>query len=96
MKFADFKSSLKQDNFPDSIPPLLCALWQDAKGKWIEAHHLAQEVDTADGAWVHAYLHRKEGDAPNAQYWYNRAGKKSPNNSLEEEWEEIVKAILNR
>jgi hypothetical protein len=59
---------------PPSVPPLLQALWHDAKGDWDQAHQLAQDVSGADGAWVHAYLHRKEGDLSNARYWYRQAG----------------------
>jgi len=53
---------------PDDAPPLITALWRDATGDWEGAHHRAQDVDSADGAWVHAYLHRKEGDLDNARY----------------------------
>ncbi|HEY4356570.1 MAG TPA: hypothetical protein VGN16_12535 [Acidobacteriaceae bacterium] len=75
-------------------PPLLHALWQDAQGKWSAAHELAQDVETPDGAWVHAYLHRKEGDAFNAAYWYRRAGKPVAGGALQEEWERLATALL--
>lgn len=66
----------------------LQALWQDAQGNWDRAHELAQEARDRDGDWVHAYLHRKEGDEANAGYWYSRAGQRKPGKdvSLEEEW----------
>jgi hypothetical protein len=73
---------------------VLQALWQDAKGQWNVAHRLVQSVNDSTGAWVHAYLHRKEGDLYNASYWYSNANKKMSTTSLEQEWEEITKALL--
>jgi hypothetical protein len=73
---------------------LLQSLWQDAHDDWQSAHELAQDVETTDGAWVHAYLHRKEGDQFNAAYWYRRAGKPVCSTSLEAEWSAIVGALL--
>ena len=72
----------------------LTGLWWDAKGDWTRAHESAQQDEGSVGAWVHAYLHRKEGDASNARYWYDRAGKRSSNLSIEAEWEEIADALL--
>jgi hypothetical protein len=89
---SEFKS-LKQ---PPSLSPLLVALWHDAQGDWHKAHKFAQDIETRDGAWMHAYLHRKEGDKSNANYWYQRAGKKFPTKSLEEEWGEIVTELLKK
>lgn len=77
----------------DDLGPLLQALWWDSKGDWNRAHACAQSVDTPDGAWVHAYLHRKKGDLSNADYWYGRAGRRRPRGALEEEWAEIVRAL---
>jgi hypothetical protein len=74
----------------------LQALWHDAHGNWDRAHDLAQQAGERDGAWVHAYLHRKEGDEGNAAYWYRLAGKKKPSLGLEAEWSEIVGALLAR
>jgi hypothetical protein len=79
---------------PDSAPALVRALWHDATGDWEGAHRIAQDVDTPEGAWVHAYLHRKEGDIGNAGYWYRRAGKPAASGSLDAEWEEIAEALL--
>lgn len=79
---------------PPEIDPLLQALWHDKKGDWNKSHEIAQDIHTSDGSWVHAYLHRKEGDIGNADYWYRQAGKMRPLVSLEEEWESIVKAFL--
>jgi hypothetical protein len=72
----------------------LLALWWDAKGDWAKAHEIAQDVEGADGAWVHAYLHRKEGDAGNAAYWYRQAGKSIAHGDLRSEWESIVRKML--
>jgi hypothetical protein len=77
----------------EGLPPLLAALWWDARGDWHNAHALAQSVDTAEGAWVHAYLHRKEGDLSNADYWYRRAGRQRPSVSLDAEWAQLARAL---
>ncbi|HEU5341657.1 hypothetical protein [Edaphobacter sp.] len=74
----------------------LLALWWDAKGEWAKAHEVAQDVETADGAWVHAYLHRKEGDAGNAAYWYRRAGRAAAKGDLRAEWEAMVGEMLRK
>jgi hypothetical protein len=96
MTLQEFKTSLQATTPPQKLPPLLEALWFDGKGKWHEAHAVAQDIENADGSWIHAYLHRKEGDEGNARYWYNRAGKKFPKLTLEEEWGELVAYFLNR
>jgi hypothetical protein len=93
MSIESFISSLAHSE-PAASSPLLQALWHDGKGNWEKAHELAQDIETSDGSWVHAYLHRKEGDSSNAAYWYRRAGKPVPNVSLETEWKEIVSALL--
>ena len=74
----------------------LLALWWDGKGSWEKAHEIAQDVSGSDGAWVHAYLHRKEGDEGNASYWYRRAGRTVAHGDLKAEWEAIVKEMLDR
>jgi hypothetical protein len=89
----EFRQTLNAAS-PPSLPPLLRALWHDAKGDWDEAHRIAQDVSGSDGAWVHAYLHRKEGDRSNARYWYQQAGQPSASDSLEAEWERIVAELL--
>ena len=94
MTLKEFKSSLMQAKPPDSLSEALKALWYDAQGDWDKAHKIAQEIHNSDGAWVHAYLHRKEGDESNSQYWYSHAGRKFSNLTLEEEWDEIAKALL--
>jgi len=80
MTLKDFKDSLDHHHPPKDCSQCLEALWWDAKDKWDKAHEAAQDVSDADGSWVHAYLHRKEGDDWNAGYWYSRAGK--PKSSL--------------
>ena len=89
----DFKLSLEQPTPPETTPAL-SALWHDGKGDWEMAHEIAQEIDTEEGAWIHAYLHRKEGDDGNALYWYQRARKQLPTVSLQSEWDEIVTTLL--
>lgn len=79
-----------------ALPVLLQALWADAQGNWQAAHTLAQDVDDANGAWVHAYLHRREGDSGNAAYWYRRAGKPVCSLPLEAEWDAIAHALLQQ
>ena len=90
MNIDDFRRSLKTDHAPLGIDPLLVALWLDAKGDWEGSHSIVQDINTQDAAWIHAYLHRKEGDIWNADYWYSRAGKKRPQITLEEEWNDLV------
>ena len=95
MTLAEFKATLGATPSED-LPPLLRALWHDAAGDWDTAHRLAQDVETADGAWVHAYLHRREGDAGNAAYWYRRAGQPVAHDALEAEWDRIATALLEQ
>ena len=93
MAFEQFRDSI-QSNDPPKGSPLLAALWWDAKGDWGRAHEIAQEIESRDAAWVHAYLHRKEGDQGNAGYWYHRAGRPHSNAALDAEWEEIARSLL--
>jgi hypothetical protein len=76
------------------LPPLLRALWLTGHGHWDRAHSIAQEIETADAAWVHAYLHRKEGDTFNAGYWYRRAGRAAFTGSLHAEWTALAAHLL--
>ncbi len=94
MLLEDFKALLADESPPPYLHPLLKALWHDANGDWKKAHELAQEVNSAEGSWVHAYLHRKEGDASNAGYWYAKAGRKMPIVSLFDEWVIITTDVL--
>ena len=91
---AEFKASLSgAAPAPDLAAPL-AALWWAAKGNWDQAHSIAQDDASADGSWVHAYLHRVEGDLGNAAYWYRRANKPVATNAIETEWERMVSALL--
>ena len=93
MLFDDFERSLN-GSVPPSGSDYLQSLWHDAKGNWSKAHEIIQNIDDKNAAWIHAYLHRKEGDTGNADYWYRRAGRKRPDITLIEEWTDIVKAFL--
>ena len=93
MDTKSYRSSLSGDQPPAGLPPTLAALWWDAKGDWARAHSLVDELETADGMAVHAYLHRKEGAAANADYWYARAGRAFHRQSLHEEWEALVGSL---
>ena len=95
MNIAQFKQSLSGTAPPSGLSAYLNSLWYDAKGDWNQSHNIIQDIEDKSAAWIHAYLHRKEGDTWNADYWYNRAGKKRPMVSLEEEWEDIVKAFID-
>ena len=90
----DFKASLSDAMPAPRFDAPLAALWWAAKGDWHRAHNLVQDEDTADAAWVHAYLHRVEGDLGNAGYWYRQAVQPVAKDSPEAEWERIVSALL--
>jgi len=94
MDLPTFKESLSAGEPPQAASVYSKALWYDAKDQWDKAHKLIQDVDDKDAAWIHAYLHRKEGDIANADYWYRHAGKKRPPVSIEKEWEDMVNAFL--
>ena len=94
MNLPSFKESLSKNEPPLGLSIYLNVLWYDANGDWDKAHELIQDIDNKDASWIHAYLHRKEGDTGNAGYWYRRAGKKNSPLSLKEEWEEIVAALI--
>ena len=91
--FEDFKASLALDTPPAGLTGLQLGLWHDARGDWHAAHAAAQALSDASGAWLHAYLHRKEGDLSNARYWYGRAGREMPGCSLDEEWRTLATAF---
>ena len=94
MNIDEFMQSISLENPPGGLSPLLLALWYDAKGNWEIGHDTISEIESRDAAWIHAYLHRKEGDLWNADYWYRRAGKVRKNVSLTDEWNELVKYII--
>ncbi|TCR65615.1 hypothetical protein EV560_105378 [Bosea sp. BK604] len=91
-----FRVSLAEPQPPAGLSPALQALWWDAKGDWHRAHERAQERDDAAGTRVHAYLHRKEGDQSNAEYWYRRSGAAPSILTLDEEWQELAESLLAR
>ncbi len=94
MDLTEFRNSISSNTPPGDASLALQALWWDAKGDWEKAHEAAQQRDDADGCWVHAYLHRKEGDPGNAAYWYRRAGRATPDMSLDEEWAQIASSLI--
>jgi hypothetical protein len=94
MNVNSFRDSLASGSPPSALSVYAEALWYDAKGNWHRAHELIQDLTDKNAAWIHAYLHRKEGDTWNADYWYNKAGRKRPNTSLTEEWDQITAALL--
>lgn len=96
MNYADFMTALKYDRPSPAWSDALKALWYDAKDNWEASHDIAQDMHTTLGSWIHAYLHRKEGDEWNAGYWYRQAARPFPKISLEEERQEIVEFILNQ
>jgi hypothetical protein len=94
VNLAEFKTSLSGAAPAPGLDAPLAALWWAAKSGWDQAHKLVQDESTADAAWVHAYLHRVEGDLGNASYWYRQAGKPVETGSLENEWERMTSALL--
>ena len=95
MNAEDFRASLAKAAPRKALSAPLAALWWDAKGDWAQAHDLVDELETADGMAVHAYLHRKEGSASNADYWYHRAGRTFQRPTLEAEWTALVEGMLS-
>ncbi|HET9467397.1 MAG TPA: hypothetical protein VFO48_03255 [Vicinamibacterales bacterium] len=95
MTIEQFRATLEQAAAPETLSPALRAMWEDAKGRWNAAHAIAQDIDDQTGSWIHAYLHRKEGDLGNAGYWYRRADKPVAHDTLDEEWDRIVSALLS-
>jgi hypothetical protein len=96
MRLTDFRRSLGQDAPPAGLGDCLEALWWAGKQDWTRAHAIVQRCDDRKAAWVHAYLHRVEGDLPNARYWYMRAGRAMPDGPLEQEWTEIAGSLQDR
>lgn len=94
MTLEEFKASLSGAKPPACEHTALHALWYEANGEWQTAHEIVQRGDDVSSAWVHAYLHRREGDLGNAAYWYRRVGRSAPRMSLEEEWHCIVETLL--
>ncbi len=85
---------ISADTLPDGLSPALQALWEAEQGHWEAAHNLAQDIHSAEGSWIHANLHREEGDLGNARYWYHRANKPESTLSVDKERHEIIQALL--
>lgn len=96
MNAEEFRVSVADEKPPHGLPVPLEALWWDAKGDWTRSHALVDELETKDGMAVHAYLHRKEGQLSNADYWYRRAGREFQRPTLETEWDALVEALVSR
>lgn len=96
MTYDEFVNSLALETPPDNVSAELKALWYDGKEDWESSHNIAQDIDGTSGSWIHAYLHRKEGDISNARYWYSRAGKNEARGTLKEEWESLVKNFIRQ
>ena len=94
MTLEQFRESLANDEPPRQLSPALAALWWDAKNNWKQAHDVAGQDEGPAAAWVHAYLHRKEGDLGNAGYWYRRAARTPASGPLDKEWLEIARSLL--
>ena len=94
MTYEQFRQSLSLPSPPPGLSEHLKALWYATKGDWEQSHQIIQDMEDANASWIHAYLHRKEGDIWNADYWYRRAGKKRPSISLDEEAENITRNLL--
>jgi len=95
MTFSEFKRSLSQTEPPPGLSPALAGLWWAAKDDWDKAHRIVMDEADKECAWVHAYLHRVEGDRDNAGYWYRQAGKPAGVGALPAEWEAIAHALLD-
>ena len=94
MNFDEFIKNVDENEPSTELSEILTSLWWDKKGDWDTAHSIAQDIPTAQGSAVHAYLHREEGVIWNADYWYSRAGRVRPDISLAEEWTLLVKEML--
>lgn len=89
-----FRASLSEPVPPTGLSPALLGLWHAGRGEWEEAHRTVQDDDGPDAAWVHAHLHKQEGDASNARYWYARATRNTFAMALSDEWNTISKELL--
>jgi len=94
MKSEEFQNSLRDSSPPHNLSGYLQSLWYDAKGDWNRSHEIIQNIEDKTAAWIHAYLHRKEGDIGNADYWYRRAGKNRLDATPDAEWKTIVETLL--
>ena len=95
MTLAEFKRAVSQPKPPTNVAPPLAALWWAANGDWDKAHGIVMKQESREAAWVHAYLHRVEGDLDNAGYWYRRARRPAETGPLEAEWDAIATALID-
>ncbi len=93
--YKEFLQTLSEDTPIVDWPEALNSLWYDAKGNWEASHDIAQEMHNTMGSWIHAYLHRREGDEFNAGYWYRQAGRPFPNTTLAAEHQEMVESVIS-
>ena len=96
MTLAEFRRTLSEPKPPVGLVPALAALWWAGKNDWHKAHEIVMDDEGRDCAWVHAYLHRVEGDLPNSRYWYDEAGRHAASSSLQTEWDDIVSALVGK
>jgi hypothetical protein len=95
MTIKEYEAAItKGEGPPEDLSPLLRALWFERRGDWDSAHRTTQDVEGTEAAWVHAYLHRREGDLGNARYWYHRAGRRESTEAFEAEWRAIAEHLL--
>src|SRR5258708_15590196 len=94
MPLAELNRRVSKANPPPGLAPALAALWWEAKGDWERAHALVMDERAKDCAWIHAYLHRVEGDLGNARYWYGKAGKAPATGRVRAEWDSIADTLL--
>jgi hypothetical protein len=94
MTLDELKRSVSRKSPPSGLPTAVAALWWAAKDDWNRAHELVMDEPDQDAAWVHAYLHRVEGDLANAGYWYRQAGRRPASGALETEWDDIAATLL--
>jgi hypothetical protein len=92
---SEFKRTLSDSSPPPTLTAVLQALWWAAKGDWDKAHGIVMNEGGAEAAWVHAYLHRVEGDLENARYWYRQAQRKAASGALEAEWDEMAASLID-
>ena len=94
MNYKNFISLTNETTPPKSLSDIELALWHAMKNNWNRAHNIVQDINTETASWIHAYLHRFEGDLSNANYWYNRANKNGSTDSLESELNKIIKSVF--
>lgn len=96
MRFEDFVRSIEEQEMPGNLSPALTGLWYARAGDWERSHRTVQDESSRACAWVHAYLHRVEGDLGNAAYWYRSAGRPVAASALDDEWSEITRELLSQ